>query len=318
MSSLEGTGSVELRFGFLSACFRPIRFDFGVVEPLYERAKVEEIASQSFNSDGFIYPPIMARYRAWPTEPVGPEDKIPGSEHPASAFRIIATHKLTWSGPPFDKARHLPSIAIQLLGNWHGVTLQFGDWWSFRRLRWKVDKEFYGSGLDQQEAFAIAMRNAAKLSTDNTKRLVSLLSLLNAVPAHQLDWEAFAWAYTCVDAAWKILTDQGALVTCTRGRVPHAERIRVLCRAFGIPFDEPTIERAVGLRNDLLHEARWDGAPLGEQSSTEAFLASYELQRLATRLVLFILDVDCEFRTTPWNHARNFDGVHVLGLRRPK
>jgi hypothetical protein len=315
LSSISGTGPVELTFGFLEGCFRPIRFDFGVLEPLYERAQVEEMATLSFNSDGFIYPPMMRSYRGWPDEPVGSGDMVPGSERPASAFRTIATHKLTWSGPPLDKARYLPSIAIQLLGNWHGATLQFADWWSFRRLRWKVSKPFVGPETEHDEGFVTAMRNAESLSVDNTKRLVSLLSLLNSIITIRPYWEAFAWAYTCVDAAWRILTDQKAVAT--QGTVSHADRIRVLCTNLGIAFDEQTIKRAVRLRNDLLHEARWDGAPPGEQTSHEAFQSTYELHRLATRLVLFILGVDCEFRTTPWDHARNFGRVHRFALRRP-
>ena len=310
--------TTELRFGSLLACYQPIRFDFGVIEPLHDKATAEAKASQGFNADGHIYPPMMASYRGWPGEPPKPEDLVPGSERPASAFRVPATHKMTWSGPAFDKYRHLPSIAIQLLGNWHGVTLQFEDWWSFRRMRWKVSKIFLGPGPDQQEAFAVAVRNAATFSADNQKRLLSLLSLLNAVETFEMEWESFAWAYTCIDAAWKILTDLGTIDGSGRRIVPHAERIKVLCTSLGIPLDESTIERAVRLRNDLLHEARWDGSLPGEGSqSTEAFLTSYELQRLATRLVFFILGVDCEFRTTHWNHASDFGGVHSLGLRRP-
>ena len=88
-----------------------------------------------------------------------------------------------------------------------------------------------------------------------------------------------------------------------------------MCEQLGMPYDESAAERAVQLRNNLMHEARWDGGLPGEKTTTEAFLASYDLHGLATRLIFHILSVDCKFRETAWTNAANFSTTPSLDLR---
>jgi hypothetical protein len=93
-----------------------------------------------------------------------------------------------------------------------------------------------------------------------------------------------------------------------QGRVAHMSCF------YGIPlppnFEDtqsgrPNAKRLTDVRNQLIHEARWGGQPLGYIADSASWDLLMNLKHFNSQLLLAVLGVECEFRRTlfPWQTA---------------
>jgi hypothetical protein len=127
---------------------------------------------------------------------------------------------------------------------------------------------------------------------------INCLFLHTHTCVHELEWERFQAEYQVFDAVFALARDTHAI--SRTGVVSHGARLEHLCSEFGIPFDAPKARSMVTLRNDLLHEALWDGRMPGEARSMESAYASYWLHSLSRRALFACLGLRGGYAETAW------------------
>lgn len=128
-------------------------------------------------------------------------------------------------------------------------------------------------------------------------------------------YERFAWLYTVLDnlhrIAWHVLP-------AYRSQIPektrHGERPKALASTFRAPLppsfsipngDETNVDALVKARNELIHEARWAGEPLGYAVSNDGHMMYQEMRHFCSQIILGLLEIPCEFRKTSYSRQRH-------------
>ncbi len=104
--------------------------------------------------------------------------------------------------------------------------------------------------------------------------------------------------YTVLDGCWNLGTSQHGFPANT----PHKERINTMCKGFGLRYQDDGsthIDEIVRLRNDLFHEATWDGSQPG-MATGDGFTEAHHLRRLNQRLIPALLDYRTAYIHTAW------------------
>lgn len=134
-------------------------------------------------------------------------------------------------------------------------------------------------------------------------------------------YEEFAWAYTVLDnlhrIAWE--TTHGYRARFPKGQYRcHSNRPVALAAEFGSPlpasFADPdgkpgAVGRLVIYRNELVHEARWAGEPLGYAVSQDGHEMIMDLSYFCSQLILGLLGIDCGFRR--YTNSRQIQGFDL-------
>lgn len=186
---------------------------------------------------------------------------------------------------------------MHLLGYLFGIRLQFSDWWFDGRVPtrlWETHKiTFSETAVQEFLSHSYETWNSWK---DEERRLITNALYMHCrAPMYRWDWERFTIEYMVLDACWKLaklghgVKDEG-----------HAKRVDSLCRKFGIPSDGKLVEEIVRLRNDLFHEALWDGSQPCTGVDSDAFLQPNNLRRLNQRLIPALLGYNTPYVQTSW------------------
>jgi hypothetical protein len=184
---------------------------------------------------------------------------------------------------------------MQLVAFLFETWLQFDDWWFDARV--PMRKQGLCPTLPTAEGF---MSHCYKTWTGwpdvTRRRFVSTLFMFNRAPSYQWDWEHFAVQYIVFDALYKTATEIRAVPAANS----HKERINQMCSCLGLARNPAKESEFVRLRNDLLHEAIWDGVLPGNGGSGDAFMCQYDLMRMNQRLIPAILGYQNEFVSSSW------------------
>lgn len=138
--------------------------------------------------------------------------------------------------------------------------------------------------------------------------------------SHQAQHDGFAWAYTVLDGLHKLaLSTSSAYASANGGAyVPHGQRPPTLASVLGIPLPASFASSGapagalVRARNELVHEARWDGEPIGYAGGQDGYDLTLDLRHFCSQVILRLLGVECEFcRHT---YSRQLQGLDVDGL----
>jgi hypothetical protein len=244
------------------------------------------------HQDGFLYPPI---YKF--------KDKkgklIPNSERPAHLHRVPASHnlQLDLSVLPEDRQRAHASFIMHLIAYLHGTRLQFEDWWLDARIPLEATHNILFASKTAEHFISYAYKKWQRWPWTVRKRFTNILYMLNRAPSYEWDWEHFVVEYMVLDACWRTAAD--LKLTPTK-RVHHAEQIDVLCGIFKIERKTDLAKEIVRLRNDLFHEALWDGGHPGNAANSGAFFSPLHLRRFNQRLVLALLGYDNPYMRSGW------------------
>lgn len=100
--------------------------------------------------------------------------------------------------------------------------------------------------------------------------------------------------YQVLDTCWNL----HSLIAGVKSKSPHGERASNLCSEYGIKPPD-WLGSLVKLRNELTHEAKFSGKPLGFGANQEASEATDGLIRFNQRLLLALLGVEHAFTSSP-------------------
>jgi hypothetical protein len=113
-----------------------------------------------------------------------------------------------------------------------------------------------------------------------------------------MEWERFQAAYQVADAIFALGRRLGRYPKSVGAT--HIRRIPDFCTHFGMQSDDEIVESVVRLRNDLLHEALWDGTMPGHAHSDTSFRATLWLEHFSRRAFLRICGFDGSYVRSPW------------------
>lgn len=286
------------QFGFLPIT-DTITISCGEIAPIPEFETIVTAIAKITHPDGNVYPPVS--YRATQKSNGSKLRKISKTKRPGHFQRLPPTHTLKLDQAFLDEkaARYgLAGFIIHFLGFLYGYRSQFYNWWMDKRIKVVSDCD-HTSPHPKQASFYLEKAIQAWSSWLPRQQCVAIniLYLHTRTSVYESDWERFQAEYQVIDAIFSLAKTTKKL---NKKRVPHAEQIISLCHLYEIPNDLTKIAEIVKLRNDLLHEALWDGGIPGEAGSEASFRASYWLHNLSKRIMLAALGMDNDYIRSPW------------------
>lgn len=286
------------RFGFLN-WGRPIEFEGGSISPVSDFEKAAAWVDANTNQDGFLYPGMSRQVVLDPrTNEI--VDEVPQTERPALLHHLPASHTLRLSDPYTieELRRGADAFIVHLLGYLFGIRLQFSDWWFDGRVpvRLRATHAIYISEGTVQDFLSHSYKIWRAWGEKERRLLTNALYMHCRAPMYEWDWERFTIEYMVLDACWKLAEDRKQVQPQTK----HRDRIEKLCQIFQIPFDADLIQAIVNRRNELFHEALWDGSHPCMGVDSDTFLQPYNLRRLNQRLIPALLGYKTPYIRTYW------------------
>lgn len=278
-------------FGFLDLD-KKIKFDGGAIKPVDEYSRSKEWIDEYKNDDGFIYPPqietVILNPRTMEKESVKPKTK-----RPASVYLLPASHEIILD-TTIDRNSDAGFI-IHLLAYIFGTRLQFHDWWHDGRVPIKSTHNCIFTIECIEDFFSKSYRTWRSWSEDHRKWFVNVLIMHSRAPSYEWDWERFTIEYMVFDGAYRLSKDLYGCVA--KG---HKDRFNSVFNKFGIQFDDIKINEIYTLRNELFHQALWDGGQPCTRSSDSTFYHQYNLSRINNRLIPALLGYNNKYIGSPW------------------
>ncbi len=288
------------RFGFLP---EETAFEFtgGEIKLLPGFAETRQFVHDRSNRDGFAYPQqsVTATTKELPPryDDSSAWEEIPRTSRPSLLGRLPASHEIV--------LRHQPATAncrtsdggfiVHLLGHLYGVRLQFADWWLDMRIPTERTRGAFVTTQDAIEFVSTAYKTWQQWSAGAQMRMTNALYMDARSPCYEWDWERFAMNYMVFDALYKMA------VECFQVKnARHHDRFAALAERFGLARNHEEWERIYKLRNELFHEAMWDGTHPCTDSSSGAFYAAMFLRSINHRLVPAILQFETKYVGSPW------------------
>jgi len=248
------------------------------------------------NPDGYFYPPILATYEGtWD----GPGKKVDYSEREATVFRVPGSHILSILHPENWPENEIPLIAdliVYYLGFVFGYRCQTSDRWLDGRTNTKAFSDHSAPNNTWIKKSLGIVNNLWERLDDRRKGvLLNALFLHNRASGYRWDWERFMIEYQVTDALYRI-ANKAHNVVARR----HADRIQAMCDKYDVWYTRELIDNVVDLRNDLLHEALWDGN-IPTSSSHRGVVAPGLLHSLNERLFFGILGYKGNYLQSKWS-----------------
>lgn len=274
--------SYQDRFGFLP---QEVDFEFscGEVRPRQEHDQVVEEWKAYAHHDKRIYPPDLLLRLPW-------------------------THSLSLSVVGQDQEslrRGIGGFLIQWLGFLYGYRVQFNNWWIDGRVSTDSEAPYFVHASCPIPACVDKALETWRVVDKTTQRIITnALYLFLRTDIYEFMWERFAAEYMVFDAVFKVAVNAGLI---DKKNILHRERLQTMAQRFNL--SEPPTDRwgkdwnvfFSELRNDLLHEVRWDGNNMmGTPGNTNAEMAPRFLHKLTRRLLLAILGIKGPYLQTAW------------------
>jgi len=278
---------VTLKFGWL---LRPLRISSTrwSIEPLPDHQSRIDVVTRSVDSDGEWY---------WPPR----DDARPA--RPRNWFALPETHLLTVSGCDPAEGERLAEFIVSALGFVFAQELLPEGWGHLTRVR--INSESPQDFDPNDDALVRILDRAVTwwLTAPNLRdRFFGVFRWHAASFAGQHDHEIFAGQYMVLDACWRIHEELGRAGT---KKIPHAARISALATAYALkPPDNWQLNSGsspfVTIRNELFHEAKWGGKPIGFGFPASPNHAPHlELYWFNARLILALLGETSDYIRSP-------------------
>jgi len=282
------------RLGFLNYPDE-IDFEHGRIQPCAEFAEELRFVRQYEHADGFMYPPMIQTHRMPLGEP-GVPVPIPNTSRPAAVFDMPLSHEIRIGSPlgNGDLRHEDGGLIIHLAAFFFGTRLQFEGWHFDGRVPTKPTNSFtYASGTPAHFIRWVY----AKWKTwpqESRRRYTNILYMHARTDSCIWEWDRFIYRYMTFDAICKFHQEMDGIKFTT-----HNKRIIEMCRRYDIATNEEAIKDLVRLRNDLFHEALWDGTTPGRRAG-ENFLAEKWLGNLNAKLIVASSGYLNEFTRRGW------------------
>lgn len=255
-----------------------------------------------------------------PLQPLHGQNHDPNAQAEATAYTLPATHSIEVN--PADRSEEeFSSFIIVLIGLLSGIRLLPSTWNHFYRAAVKpgtltdlvcTEKEIESVLVDAERFWQT--HNDAKIR----KGIFGAIHWLLFAQSYRHEFEQFSATYTVLDTCYKIRCD---LHGKPQKKLLHFERPAFLASSYSMPVPEwattkpsnkPTFCDLSVLRNDLIHEARYAGEPIGFAHAQITPPITLQLTDFCSRLIIGILGVDCDYVRTPVDTR----AMHPLGLRK--
>lgn len=253
--------------------------------------------------DGHIYPPMSHTM----TKRVEHKrfKKVPQSERPALFYRLPTSHELRLkniSDNPESVRYGLAGFIIHFLAFLYGYRCHFYDWWIEGRIKISGDTDYSEPRLQRTvKCLDQAIDTWARWNPRQQTIIINAIYLHTRTCVYEQEWERFQAEYQVADAIFALAQQTNQIPPPKGKRYRHDERIPLLCKHYGLACDQAKVDTMVKLRNDLLHEALWDGRMPGESRSHDSFYASHWLHKLSRRAMLAVLGLSGgEYIYSPW------------------
>lgn len=266
----------------------------------------ENAVGTATNEDGFVYPPLVKKVRAQAKIFDGaflPENQwdwedVPNTERPAHLHRLPPSHELRLEAYSFDSdlRKNDGGFLMYLAGYLFGYRLQFADWWFDGRIKMKSSHNVLVRD-EKAEAFLSSSYATWKTwSPEARKHFTNILYMNSRSEVYEWDWERFMIAYMVFDACYKHAKSMGHVQKCL-----HQDRLKRMCDRYGLYFHEDLSGEIVSLRNNLFHEALWDGGQPCNSGGQNSFNLTEYLRGINNRLIPAMLGYSTEYIGTHWN-----------------
>ena len=269
---------------------------------------VSEVANTGIASADWIYPPIVQRA----------DQHVAG---PSLRFMLRPTHYLIID-PKVDRLA-MSDFLITALGFFLGLKLNPTGIGHIvrtpRRKGYLVNFTNVGKDLERAMRHVITFFHAH----ENDREILSLMDaafhwyLLSQSYHHA--FEMFTFQYSVLDNVHRLseLLHPAYRALPAKG---HAQRPVNLSTFYSIPlptvFEDassplPNAKNLAESRNQLVHEARWLGQPLGYAADSVSWEMLMNLNHFNSQLLLGAIGVECKFRTARYDRQ-----VHALEVSR--
>jgi hypothetical protein len=257
---------------------------------------VLQAVAEYTHQDGYVYPPQQTQVSVGPK---GEELPVPNSERPALLHRLPATHTISLDGDmPQGAARYgLAGFVVHLLGFLCGFRCQFFDWWFEGRLPTKSLMDHHDPSARELSAIVSTAVPVWAVLPDRQRLVaINVLYLHSRAATIELEWERFLNQYLAFDGAFSLARGLGHVGS----KVRHNEKISALAGQYGLCRNQELEAKIVALRNDLIHEALWDGRMPGDARSQESYYAYHWLTGITKRAILAALGCQGEYTVSSW------------------
>lgn len=293
---------IEDKFGFLAKKWTFALEELDIV-PIDSYDEVKKYVDEHTNIDNYYYPPLVHKVKIDPITRK-PIEKVPRTERPAHLHNLPPSHiiKIKNTEQNIEKLRNgITGFLIHLLGYLFGSRLQFSDWWIDSRIPMKTQHGVVISEEEANDFLRHSFKEWKSWSSDKQHLFTNLLFMHSRVSGYEWEWERFMMEYIVFDGCWKFYSQDKNF-----SNIGHGKRINKILSDFNMVIHCDKIEKIVGLRNGLFHEALWEGNQPGAYSSSDAFYAYYWLQGINQRLFPALLNYQTAYVTSDWTSMGQF------------
>lgn len=273
--------------------------------PTFEKAK-KAVQNHPRAYDGWFYPPLQ------PVRTSSAETKDP-PQVPASIYELPPTHSITGTVAWMDD--DYLHFVIALMGFIDGMRLVPEGWQHFYKAPIRTGKlaDLVCDHREIAEIVFVATGWWQTHSIEERRAMFAAMHWFCFSGLYHHEFEEFSAKYTVLDTLYWIHQQRHP------GRTPHSERPNKLAKVYSLLVPAwATIEknaagkdtcRLAEIRNELVHEARFAGHPIGFAHLPELSL-TLELGAFLTRLIIAMLGVNCSYIGSPTDTRC----MHGIGL----
>lgn len=296
------------RFGFLNDS-REIRFDDGWMKPCAEFADLLLLVKANEHVEGFMYPPEIRTHQL--SLDGTRSTPLPNTLRPSPVFNMPMSHELLIKNPvAADDHRHADgALLVHLTAFFFGTRLQFEGWRFDGRVPTKPKNSFCYAPETPAHFIAWVYARWRAWLPDLQRRYINILYMHTRADSCIWEWDRFMYRYMVFDAICNFhMASEGMKFTT------HGKRMVEMCRRYSVAENAETIERIVTLRNELFHEALWDGSTPGQRVGNNRSIEKW-LGKLNAKLIVAMAGYANEFtRRGWWSFGRQsfdrFNGAH--------
>ena len=273
-----------MKFGFLNE-EKAYTSEYFNIKPLPDiRTRVQKIKDSFYIEKGWIYPPYEKIVDGIPTKPW-------------IWYDIFPSHTLEIKPFKENIPKEFSLFSILFLGFLKGMQLVPEGHGKFYRTPFETGKltGFIVFDEDVCKIMDIAAEfYLANYNSGISKRYYSAIFWFLYGQSYIHIFEKFEAQYQVVDSIFSICCELFDTLTFEKN-IRHAQRIPILCEYFGVPIpfwgtvDSKKSSIVSRLRNELVHEARFAGEPIGYNLPNENY--DFQFPRLNEKLLLSIIKV---------------------------
>ncbi|MBI3707616.1 MAG: hypothetical protein HY246_08060 [Proteobacteria bacterium] len=244
---------------------------------------------------------------AWIVPPNG-YGTFDGVEVPSERYELSKTHTLATNGRSYDKA--YGQFIILVLGFVLGLRLTIEGDGHLYATPWKQGSlvSFVPKGSEILRCLHAATTFWDSAGPDIRKMMFAAIHWYLTAQSYRHQFEKFVWQYAVIDNIHRITWNATPTYRkcCPNERGNHSQRPGCLAAEYGSPLPACFADsekgngdagRLITLRNELIHEARWVGEPLGYAVGTDAHEIIEHLKYFNSQLILGVLGIACKFRS---------------------